>query len=214
MRSSGDKFNVSSRSLKDHVTAINIDIPGEDGLYGLKELEITGSYRGSGGGKVIDVHGFKIEPLSTGGLRFWMVNHRPPIDEAGIPLDATKSGANSTIEAFDLVEGSSRLEHVSTFHEDAILTPNGVAPTGDGGFLFTNDHHDSVAPSFVCFQPIQVLLSKLIIIAASVPFPVWPREHRVMYKRQMSNSISKRRFSKWYREEQRWSLLCISCNCR
>lgn len=142
--------------MKDHVAAINIDDPGEDGLYGLKELVITGGYRGSDGDKVIDVHGFKIEPLSTGALRFWMVNHRPPTDEAGNLLDATKLGANSTIEAFDLVESSSKLEHMKTFHDNAILTPNGVAPTGDGGFLFTNDHADSVAPSFVCAQSIRI----------------------------------------------------------
>jgi hypothetical protein len=131
------------------VAVLNIDEPGENGFYGLHELQISGGYKGAAGDKVIDVLGIKIEPLSKGNLRFWLVNNRPPNDETGRPLDARIVGVNATIETFDLAKGSSKLEHVQTFHSDAILTPNSIVPTGDGGFLFTNDHHDVVTPTFV-----------------------------------------------------------------
>jgi hypothetical protein len=120
---------------------LNVDEPG-DGFYGLHQLEISGAYKGAVGDKTIDVLGLKIEPLASGGLRFWMVNNRPPVDEDGKLLDPKMVGANSTIEAFDLAKGSSKLEHVNTYHSDAISTPNSVAATGDGGFYFTNDHAD------------------------------------------------------------------------
>jgi len=122
------------------VSALNIDKPGDDGLYGLHQLDITGNYKGSSGGKDIDILGLRIERVSSGGLRFWIINNRPAVDESGKQLDPKKVGANSTIEAFDLAKGSSKLRHVKTFHADAILTPNSIEATGDGGFLFTNDH--------------------------------------------------------------------------
>jgi hypothetical protein len=122
------------------VSVLKIDEPGEDGLFGLHKLDITERYKSATGGREIDVHGLDIEALENGLLRLWMINHRPPIDESGQPLDATKLGANSTIEAFDLRRDSSQLDHVKTFHDDAIQTPNSVSATGDGGFMFTNDH--------------------------------------------------------------------------
>ncbi|KAH8601624.1 serum paraoxonase/arylesterase-like protein [Bisporella sp. PMI_857] len=136
----GTKYNSSGRALADHVSVLKIDEPGEDGLFGLHKLDITERYKSATGGREIDVHGLDIEALENGLLRLWMINHRPPIDESGQPLDATKLGANSTIEAFDLRRDSSQLDHVKTFHDDAIQTPNSVSATGDGGFMFTNDH--------------------------------------------------------------------------
>lgn len=88
----------------------------------------------------IDVHGFDIEILPDSQMRFWMINHRPPIDESGNFLDATKLGGNSTVEVFDLKPGSTKLEYVKIIADPIIQTPNNIAATGDGGFVFTNDH--------------------------------------------------------------------------
>ncbi|KAF7959511.1 hypothetical protein EAE96_001127 [Botrytis aclada] len=136
----GNLYNVSQRTLEDHVSVLKIDEPGEDGLYGLHTLEISGGYQGVDNHNSIDVHGFDVEFLPDSRLRFWMVNHRPAIGESGNFLDATKVGANSTVEVFDLVPGSKELEFVKTVANPLIKTPNNIAATGDGGFVFTNDH--------------------------------------------------------------------------
>lgn len=73
VRFSGDKYNASGRDLKDHISVLNIDTPGTDGLYGLRTLQITGTYQSSIGGKEIDVHGIDFEVLSPTRLHFWMV---------------------------------------------------------------------------------------------------------------------------------------------
>ncbi|KAM3071625.1 hypothetical protein ACMFMG_009498 [Clarireedia jacksonii] len=130
----------SPGTLKDHVSVLNIDEPGDDGLYGLHQLEITGDYTGTDSHNSIDLHGFDIEFVSDSLLRFWMVNHRPPIDDLGNYLDATKLGANSTIEVFDHTPGSSDLHYVKTVLSAAVYTPNSIVATGDGGFVSTNDH--------------------------------------------------------------------------
>jgi hypothetical protein len=49
-----------------------------------------------------------------------MVNDRPPVDESGNLMDATKVGANSTIESFELSRGSSNLEYVKTVLSDSV----------------------------------------------------------------------------------------------
>ncbi|SRR6266536_5064769 len=76
----------------------------------------------------VDVLSVDIEILEDR-LRFWMVNHRPPVDSAGkILQDATRVGANSTIEIFDHTRGSSNLEHVKTISSNSIISPNSLAP--------------------------------------------------------------------------------------
>ncbi|CAD6446020.1 64a09973-e2d6-4bbb-8aa8-b92e3e829c5b [Sclerotinia trifoliorum] len=136
----GNHYNVSQRTLEDHVSVLKIDEPGEDGFYGLHQLEITGGYKGVDHHNSIDVHGFDVEILPDSRRRFWMINHRPPVDESENFLDATKLGANSTVEVFDLVPGSKNLEFVKTVANPIINTPNNIAATGDGGFVFSNDH--------------------------------------------------------------------------
>jgi len=122
------------------VSVLNIDEPGSDGLYGLHALGITGGYESSMGGKDIDILGIDFETLSDSRLRFWLTNHRPPVDEEGLPLDATRVGANSTIEVFEHTRGSKNLEFVKTFVNEAIFTPNNIATTGQGSIFFANDH--------------------------------------------------------------------------
>jgi hypothetical protein len=84
-------------------------------------------------------------------LRFWLINNRPPIDSDGSPLDATKVGANPTIEVFEHTIGSKTLEFVKTIFSDRIITPNGLAADGQGGVFVTNDHDYKVG--FVSAPP-------------------------------------------------------------
>jgi len=89
----------------------------------------------------IDLNGFDVEVLQDSRLRFRLVNHRPPTNNAtGRPINAKKHGANSTIEVFDLVRGSKQFQYVKTVNSEAVYTPNDIVGTGDGGFLVTNDH--------------------------------------------------------------------------
>lgn len=122
------------------MSVLNIDHPGSDGLYGLRKLEITGNYRSATGGKEIDLNGFDVEVLPKYRLRFWMVNNRPAVDEAGNFLDASKVGANATIEVFEHKRGSKKLEFVKTIWSEAVPAPNNVAATGNGSVFVTNDH--------------------------------------------------------------------------
>ena len=144
----GDKYNVSARDFKDHVSVLIIDETGSDGLYGLHTLEITGNYISATGGKEIDVHGIEIEVLSPTRLRFWMNNHRPPVDANGNLLDGKKVGANSTIEVFEHTRGSKTLEHVKTIFHEAVSTPNGLLADGTGGVYITNDHDSKTGKVF------------------------------------------------------------------
>lgn len=140
----GDQFNVSARTLNDHVSVLNIDESGSDVLHGLQKLEISGDYKSATGGMDIDVHGIALEVLSPTRVRLWLNNHRTPVDHAGNALDATKVGANDTIEVFEYTHGSAVLEHVKTIVSDAVFASNNLHPTGHGGVLVTNDHNSKV----------------------------------------------------------------------
>ena len=145
---SGNKYNASARELRDHVAVLNIDRPGEDGFYGLHELEVTGGYTSATGGKDLSLTGFDIEVLPDSRLRFMLINHRIPmhysVEEPATELDPTRVGANSTVEVFELSRGSFELQYKKSIVNDAVYTPNAIAATGDGGFLLTNDHESKV----------------------------------------------------------------------
>ena len=134
-----NRYNVSARTRKDHISVLRIDDEGADGLFGLKTLGVEEGFGD------LDLHGFDVT-RTAGGLRFWLLNHRPPVDAQGVQLkDATKFGANSTVEIFDLKAGSDELKHVKTIHDKAIISPNNLAVEDDGvGFLLTNDHSGKV----------------------------------------------------------------------
>ncbi|KAI9034805.1 calcium-dependent phosphotriesterase [Aspergillus affinis] len=132
----GGKLNASARTGSNWISVLDIDRPGVDGLYGLRKLKVGDSYTGD-----LDLNGFDVQEIANGVLRFWLINHRPPVDAAtGELLDASKVGANSTIEVFDLGKSSEILEHVKTIVSDAIITPNNLVVEEDGdAFLVTND---------------------------------------------------------------------------
>ena len=120
------------------ISALKIDEPGDDGLFGLRQMRTIG-YEGAVGDGTLDTLGFDVEVMSDSRLRFWMVNYRPPVDQNRRYLDAVKLGANATVDVFELTRGSDLMVHVKTFADAAIARPNRVAATGDGGFVVTND---------------------------------------------------------------------------
>jgi arylesterase / paraoxonase len=136
-------FNISARNLKDGMYVMDINAPGGYGSD-IKHLS-TGKYSGTLGDKALDLHGFHVSVSSRPGsalvnLHLLLVNHRPPVDTvAGEYLDATKVGANSTIEVFDVALGKSEMTHRKTIAHELIQTPNRVVATGEGGMLITND---------------------------------------------------------------------------
>lgn len=135
------KLNVSGRRPGgDHVSVLEVDEPGPDGLFGVRRLKVRG-YGGANGNGSLDLHGFDVE-VGDGGsrLRFWMVNHRPPVDAEGRFLNAGRVGANSTVEVFDVERGGGEMVYVRTIASAVVATPNKVAATGDGGVVVTNDH--------------------------------------------------------------------------
>ena len=137
--SSVSRLNVSGRNPGgDYVSVLNIDDPGTDGLFGLHQLKPKG-YAGAIGDGTLDLHGFDVEVVNSETLRFWMINHRPPVDANKKYLDATKAGANSTVEVFEVIRGSDEMVHIKTIADKAIDTPNKLAVTGNGGFVITND---------------------------------------------------------------------------
>lgn len=138
----------SSRPGGDHVSVLKIDEPGEDGLFGLHILK-TVRYKGVTSAGSLDVHGFDVEALDDSRLRFWMINHRPPVDVKNKVLDANRLGANSTIEVFEVTRGSSEMIHIRTISNEVISTPNKVAAVGDGGVLITNDHNTKSEESYL-----------------------------------------------------------------
>lgn len=170
----GNKYDLSARDLKDHISVLDIDHLGLDGLYNLRTLKITGGYRSSTGGKEIDVHGIDIESISPTRLRFWMVNYGPAIDSNGNHLDPKKVGANSTIEVFEHEKGSENLEWVRTIFSKAVFTPNSLVATGDGGVLVTNDHDSKTgAVSSLSFpHPTSLRTKYRALTTPIVPSPV------------------------------------------
>ena len=122
---------------------LNLDSPGVDGKFGMRELTFSG-YKGPAGATAPDLHGFSVDVLDDKTLRFILVNHKRPADESGsLLLDAKELGANSTVEFFNLARGldATSLEWKHTVYDPAIYTPNRVASMGNGDFYVTNDKY-------------------------------------------------------------------------
>jgi hypothetical protein len=134
-------LNVSGRRPGgSELMALNIDSPGSDGMYGMRGIKPEG-YDGATGDGTLDTLGFDVEVVDAATLRFWFINHRPPVDADKKYLDATKLGANSTIDVFKLKRGEDKMVHLKTVSDPAVVkTPNNIAVMPDGSFLATNDH--------------------------------------------------------------------------
>lgn len=137
------RLNHTGTSGGDHILMLDLDSPGVDGRFGMRELAFSG-YRGPAGITAPDLHGFSVDVLDDKTLRFILVNHRRPSDESGsLLLDAKEFGANSTVEFFELPRGTdaTTLEWKRTVYDSAIYTPNRVASMGNGDFYVTNDKY-------------------------------------------------------------------------
>lgn len=124
-------------SAGDHVAALSIDLPGENGLFSVRKLSAIGT------SVPLHLHGFDVERLSNS-LRFHMINHGIPT----APIDASIAGANSTIEVFDVSLEQGEMTHVRSILSAAVQTPNNLAVTSNGGVLMTNDHSSKVSCQF------------------------------------------------------------------
>ena len=131
---SGESFNSSGLKGTGAFLVLDIDDWGEEGPTSFRQMIPTG-YSGVEGDVRLRRLGFDVEIVEEDTLRGFAVNHRVPVG-----LDPKKFGANSTIEVFEARHGTLELKHVKTVHDEAIITPNKVAATGDGGFVVTNDH--------------------------------------------------------------------------
>lgn len=127
--------------------ALDVDQPGPDGAFNPRLIKPIG-YIGAAGYASLDLLGFDVEVVDSSTLRFYFVNDRPPVDYRNNYIDATETGANSTIEVFEYTKGSFEMKHLRTVFSPYIFTPNNVAAVGDGAFIVSNDHSKRVG--FVC----------------------------------------------------------------
>lgn len=133
-------LNVSGRRAGgSELMTLNVDSPGTDGMYGMHSIKPEG-YDGATGDGTLDLLGFDVEVVDAATLRFWFINHRPPVDADRKYLDATKIGANSTIDVFELKRGKDKMAHIKTVADPEVKTPNNIAVMKDGSFVVTNDH--------------------------------------------------------------------------
>ncbi|GFF92258.1 hypothetical protein IFM61392_09903 [Aspergillus lentulus] len=142
-RTLANNFNASGRRKTDHFSVLNIDYPGEDGLYGVHHLEVTGPYKGINpeNENVLDLHGFGVRKLSQSRLQFFIVNHRPPTSPGELLAENINVvGDNATIEVFEMERGSSKLEFVKTIVDDNLISPNDLTWVSEGHIIITNDH--------------------------------------------------------------------------
>ena len=134
-----DKLNVTGRPFgASELIALDVDSPGDDGLFGMRSIKTEG-YVGPAGDHALDFNGFDAEVLASGVTRFYFTNLRPPVDEEGKIIDARKTGANATIEIFDLKQGASKIQHTQTISSHEVWSPNRVAVVSGGAFVVTND---------------------------------------------------------------------------
>ncbi|KAG4440936.1 hypothetical protein IFR05_003565 [Cadophora sp. M221] len=133
-------LNATGRSLTDRIAVLDTRGPGPLASR-LKWLSLE-NFSGIHGDETLNLHGFDIRgDKHTNILRILLINHRPPFDPiTGTPLDASKVGANSTIEQFQTKAGTNTMRHVRTYVNDIIQTPNRVAWMSEDTFVFSNSH--------------------------------------------------------------------------
>lgn len=119
-------FNVTARSLTDHITTLD---PATSKITRLKLTGFPSSVP-------LALHGFDVVPSNAdpSQLFVYLINHRPP------PEDTKTIFADSVIEVFKTKVNSDELVYITTVEDPSvIITPNDVVGHGDGSFHFTND---------------------------------------------------------------------------
>lgn len=133
------KFNASGRRAGgSQLIALDIDSPGADGLFNMRAIKLTG-YEGAWGDDTFDSVGFDAEIVNAETLRFFLVNHRPPVDDNNV-IEAEHLGMNSTVEVFEMTRGQNEMRHVRTVSSPAVFAANHPAALGGGAFVVSNDH--------------------------------------------------------------------------
>lgn len=134
------KYNVSGRRPGgSKLVSIGIDEPTANGIFKMRSIETKG-YAGATGDKSLDLIGFDVDRSVPGELKFFLINHRPPVDAQQNFLDASAVGVNGTVEVFRYQKGSKHMSHLKTIAHSNVYSANNVALAGNGAFLLTNDH--------------------------------------------------------------------------
>lgn len=134
------RLNISGRRPEgSELIALHIDEAVKDGFFRMHKITPTG-YSGATGDGTLDLIGFDVQVLKDAQLRIWLINQRPPVDEQGQYLDATKTGANVTVDVFEHVRGEKIMKHIRTVADPEVYSANGIAGLEDGSFFLSNDH--------------------------------------------------------------------------
>lgn len=201
-----DFLNASGRGLTDRIAVL--DTRGAGHIRDRIQWLSLDNFSGNNGDGTLNLHGFDIRAdKNTDTLRMLVVNHRPPIDPVtGEALDATKVGANSTIEQFITKAGSGSMKHVRTTLDPLIQTPNNVAWVSDHAFVATNDHTAKVG--FVGWLH---LIAKLYLTSIATIFRCHPRrrEHSLLRPQSVQHSLPLRfHHAQRHRTRSRREYLC------
>jgi len=138
------KYNVSGRSFDDAIVALSIDSP-RGSSFAYQVLETSKYYNGNGGGHL---HLLGLAGVDGRDPGIYLINNQPSIGRAQSPTLEMDS-ANQTIEQFHVDLSVGKMEHVRTYADSQIATPNNIAIVGDAAFYFTNDHGPHKT-GFVC----------------------------------------------------------------
>ena len=139
-----DNLDVTGRPNTDYVAILDTKASGpiSSRITKVKPVAYTDT---------LNLHGIAVHEIPAKSaelkptLRIFLNNHRPPIDPVSkTVMDATKVGANSTVELFEATLGEGRMRHIRTYASDVIRTPNRPAAVGPDSFVFTNDHKTKV----------------------------------------------------------------------
>nr|RBR02280.1 hypothetical protein FVER53263_10110 [Fusarium verticillioides] len=130
--------NVSGRSQRDAIVALDIDKPVDNG-FAFRTLK-TPDFEGTAGDRLINLAGFSGVEQDNGDIDLFLVNLRPSIDADGKLVDQYFHGGNATIEHFATGPQATEMKHVRTYANHGIATPNRVAAMNDKSFYISNDH--------------------------------------------------------------------------
>ncbi|KAF4973962.1 hypothetical protein FZEAL_9069 [Fusarium zealandicum] len=133
-------LNMSARSQKDSIVALDIDKPVHGG-FEFRTLKTPG-FSGTAGDGLLNAVGFTgVDNPDSGRIELLVINNRPSVDAVtGQFADQYASGANGTIDLFETGSDATELKYIRTYAEKLIATPNRVAAVNSKTFYVTNDH--------------------------------------------------------------------------
>jgi arylesterase/paraoxonase len=136
----GDFLNLEKRPEDDYLAIY--DTKGTGSVASRTTKVTPKNFLGTNGKGSYNLHGIGVHLFEGGSeeekkMRIFLINHRPQ-------PEAEKYGANSTVELFETTLGSGSMQHLKTFADPVIFTPNDITPTGPDSFVFSNDHHVKV----------------------------------------------------------------------